>query len=95
MLALAALGGAALGIVFYGGLYYTIRFGIESKTPAVWFSGSMLLRSTLVLVGFYEISGGNGYRLIACLPGFLLARVVVTRERSAQVSKTLTVTGSS
>jgi F1F0 ATPase subunit 2 len=79
MLAFAAAGGAVLGIAFYGGLYWTIRRGLESKTPALWFSASQLLRSVLVLGGFYAISGGDWHRLIACLPGFLLARVVVTR----------------
>ena len=93
MLALAALGGAALGVIFYEGLYYTIRWGMESKLPALWFSGSLLLRSALVLAGFYAISGGNGYRLIACLPGFLLARVLVTRYRSAGGTKPLKPAG--
>jgi F1F0 ATPase subunit 2 len=78
-MALATLGGTALGAIFYGGLYLTIRRGIESKTPALWFSGSLLLRTALVLVGIYGISGGNWHRVIACLPGFMLARVIVTR----------------
>jgi F1F0 ATPase subunit 2 len=78
-LALATLGGAALGGAFYGGLYWTIHRGIRSTAPALWFSGSMVLRTALVLVGFYAISGGNWHRLVACLPGFLFARVAVTR----------------
>jgi len=76
-LILAAAGGGALGMIFFGGLYWTIRRGIESKTPALWFSGSLLLRTAVVLIGFYAISGGDWRRLVACLPGFLLARVVV------------------
>jgi len=78
VLAFAAAGGAALGMVFYWGLYWTIRRGIGSPTPALWFSGSLLLRTVLVLGGFYAISGGDWHRLVACLPGFLLARVAVT-----------------
>ncbi len=78
-LALAATGGGALGMVFYGGLYWTVRRGIESKTPALWFSGSLLLRMGVILIGFYAISGGDWRRLVACLPGFLLARAVVNR----------------
>ncbi len=79
MLACAAAGGTALGLFFYGGLYWTLRRGIESRMPALWFSGSLLLRNALVLSGFYAISGGDWRRIVACLPGFLLARVVVTR----------------
>jgi len=90
-LAFAAVGGAALGVIFYGGLYWTIRRGMQSPLPALWFSGSLLLRTVLVLGGFYAISGGDWRRLVACLPGFLLARVAVTRwgYRSAIRSKPL------
>jgi F1F0 ATPase subunit 2 len=88
-LALAALGGAALGILFYEGLYRTIRWGIDSKAPALWFSGSSLLRTALVLVGFYAISAGSWQRMIAAFSGFLLARVIVTRFRSTEPRKPL------
>ena len=89
VLALAAAGGAVLGVMFYGGLYWTIRRGIESKAPALWFSGSLLLRTVLAVIGFYAISGGDWRRLLACVPGFLLARVFVTwwGQRSAVSSK--------
>jgi F1F0 ATPase subunit 2 len=93
VLALAALGGAALGTIFYEGLYRTIRRGIESKAPALWFSGSLMLRTALVLGGFYAISAGNWHRLIACLPGFLLARVVVTAYRSTERGKPMKAAG--
>ena len=95
VLAIAGIGGAALGMMFYGGLYWTVRRGLESKTPALWFSGSLLLRTVLVLGGFYAISGGDWHRLIACMPGFLLARLVVTRwgERSAVRCKPLKAAG--
>jgi F1F0 ATPase subunit 2 len=76
---LAALGGAALGTVFYGGLYWTVRLGMRSATPALWFSVSMLLRTGVVLAGFYAIGGGDWHRLVACVPAFLLARAAVTR----------------
>jgi F1F0 ATPase subunit 2 len=94
-LALAACGGAVLGVVFYGGLYWTIRRGMESRTPALWFSGSLLLRTGFVLVGLYAISGGDWHRLVACFPGFLLARVIVTRwgYRAAGRSRSLQAPG--
>ncbi len=97
VLAFAAVGGAALGMIFYGGLYWTVRRGFQSKTPALWFSGSLLLRTFLALGGFYAIAGGDWRRLIACLPGFMVARVLVTRwgYRSAVSGKTLNASKSS
>ena len=77
-LALAWLAGGALGAIFFGGLWWTVRKGVSSSRPALWFLGSGLLRMSIVLAGFYFVSGGQWKRLLACLVGFFIARVVVT-----------------
>ena len=51
---------------------------MSSKQPALWFLGSLLLRTTMALVGFYFTSGGHWERLLVCFLGFVLARPVVT-----------------
>ena len=76
-LALAWLAGGALGAIFFGGLWMTVRQGVSSPRPALWFFGSLLLRMSIVLAGFYFVSGGQWKRLVACLVGFIIARVVV------------------
>ena len=76
--ALAGLAGGLLGAIFFGGLWWTVRKGISSPRPALWFLGSALLRMSIVLAGFYFVSGGEWKRLVACLVGFIIARVVVT-----------------
>ena len=77
-LALAWLAGGLLGAIFFGGLWWTVRNGVSSPQPALWFFGSLLLRMSIVLAGFYFVSGGQWKRLVACLVGFVIARVVVT-----------------
>ena len=77
-LALAGLAGGLLGAIFFGGLWWTVRQGVSSSRPALWFLGSGLLRMSIVLAGFYFVSGGQWKRLVACLVGFIIARVVVT-----------------
>ena len=74
-----AFAGALLGIIFFGGLWWTVQKGIRSENPALWFLGSLLLRTGLVLAGFYFVSQGHWTRLLACLVGFLIARVVVVK----------------
>ncbi len=74
--ALAA--GGLLGAIFFGGLWWTIRKGMSSPQPALWFLGSLLLRMTIALAGFYFVAGGEWQRLLLCLLGFVLARLVVT-----------------
>jgi F1F0 ATPase subunit 2 len=77
---LAALSGLLLGGMFFGGLWWTIRRGTLSRAPALWFSGSLLIRTTAALGGFYVVSQGEWLRLPACLLGFLLARFVIIRK---------------
>ena len=78
-LMLALVAGVLLGVMFFGGLWWTVRKGVSSKQPALWFFGSLLLRMGIALAGFYFVSGGHWYRLLACLLGFVIARFIVTR----------------
>ena len=78
-LALAWVTGGVLGTIFFGGLWWTVRKGVSSKQPALWFFGSLLLRMSIALAGFYFVSGGHWDRLLACLLGFVIARFIVTR----------------
>ena len=40
-----------------------------SKQPALWFLGSLLLRMSIALAGFYFIAGGHWERLLVCASG--------------------------
>jgi F1F0 ATPase subunit 2 len=79
-LAMAFLAGALLGVFFFGGLWWTVHKGVVSESPALWFVGSLLLRTGLVLVGFYLASQGHWSRLAACLLGFVIARLIVVNR---------------
>ena len=74
----APAAGALLGTMFFGGLWWTVRKGISSQQPALWVFGSLLLRMSSSLTGFYFVSDGHWERLLLCLLGFVMARIVVT-----------------
>lgn len=78
-LALAWLAGGGLGAFFFGGLWWTIRRVVSSRRPALWVFGSLLLRFSVVLAGFYLVSDGRWEPILLCLLGFIMARVVVKR----------------
>lgn len=78
-LTLALLAGVLLGVMFFGGLWWTVRKGVASPRPALWFIGSLLLRTGITLLGFYFVAGADWQRLLACLLGFIVARLIVTR----------------
>ena len=86
-LALAFGAGGGLGAMFFGGLWWTVRKGVSSKQPALWFFVSLLLRMSVALVGFYLVSGGHWERLLACLFGFVVARFIVTRLAGAPIER--------
>ena len=70
--------GLLLSAMFFGGLWWTVQKGVSSPRPALWFLGSMLLRTSLTLGGFYFVGRGHWERLVACLLGFIMARLLVT-----------------
>jgi F1F0 ATPase subunit 2 len=78
-LVLASGAGVLLGAGFFGGLWYTVRRGVSSQRPVLWFLSSLLLRTSMVLAGFYLVGGESWSRLLACLLGFVIARSIVTR----------------
>jgi len=84
-LALALVAGLGLGAIFFGGLWWTVRKGVSSTRPALWFLGSLLLRTSVTLAGFYFVGRGHWEWLLACLLGFIIARIVVTRLTDSPV----------
>jgi F1F0 ATPase subunit 2 len=81
----ALVTGGLLGLMFFGGLWWTVRKVVSSKLPAFWVFASLLLRMTVALAGFYFVSGGHWERLLVCLLGFFIARLIVTRLTSSPV----------
>jgi len=82
-LILALMAGVLLGALFFGGLWWTVRKGVSSKRPTFWFCGSLLLRMSVTLTAFHFIADGHWERLLVCLLGFLIARLIVTRLTQA------------
>mgnify|MGYP001798490018 CR=1 FL=1 len=73
-LAFALLAGALLGMIFYGGLWWTVQRGVSSRRVALWFLASLLLRMGVALAGFYFVAGSHWERMLLCLVGFVMAR---------------------
>ena len=62
-----ACGGHSTRMIFFGGLWWTVRKGVSSQRPALWFFGSLLLRMSIALAGFYFSARGHWQRLLVCL----------------------------
>lgn len=79
LLVATSVAGLLLGATFFGGLWFTVRKAISSQRPALWFFSSLLLRMSVALAVFNLVSGGRWERLLACLSGFVIARLVILR----------------
>ena len=77
VLALTGIAGGVLGLLFFGGLWWTLRRAFNSSRPALWIGGSLLLRMVCTATGFVLVSAGDWRRALACLLGFYLARWMV------------------
>lgn len=77
-LVLALVAGVGLGAMFFGCLWWTVQRGVTARRPALWFLGSLLLRTSIAVAGFFMIARGHWERLLPCFVGFVMARLVVT-----------------
>lgn len=75
---LAGATGVLLGAIFYGGLWWTVQRGLSSGRAPLWFALSLVVRNVFTLAGFYFVAGSDWQRLVLCLLGFVMGRLVVT-----------------
>lgn len=76
---LVLLGGFALGIVFYGGLWLTVRALPKSRNAALLALASFWGRTALVVGGLLLAMDASWQRALVCLIGFAAARILLSR----------------
>ena len=80
---LAVLAGGLLGVVYFGGLWWTVQRIERSHWAGFLVLGSFLLRSALVLAGIYVVAAGSWVRVLCALVGFMVSRIIITRHFGA------------
>lgn len=84
------IAGILLGLLFFGGLWFTVKKTVTSAKPALWVLVSFVLRMGLVLIGFYFLGAGSLNRFLVTLSGFIIARFMVdylTKEKQEMIKK--------
>ena len=71
--------GAVLGCCFFYTLWFTVKKGINATNPALWFLGSILVRMGTAITVFYWVGNNDIWRLAACLVGFVIGRILMTK----------------
>lgn len=72
--------GLALGLVFFGGLWLTVKQLERSSNPGMLFLASFAVRTVVVCVGIVFAGAGQWQRYALCLAGFVMMRVILTRR---------------
>ncbi|MCE5306290.1 MAG: ATP synthase subunit I [Acidobacteriales bacterium] len=76
---LLLLAGCALGLFFYGGLWFTIRALCGSRHPVLLMLASFWGRTAVVIACFLLLMDQLWQNAALCLAGFVLARFVCAR----------------
>lgn len=76
-LALGWAAGMGLGLLYFGGLWLTVGRLSTVRWPALLLLGSFAGRTAFVLAGFYFVMEGRWERMLACLVGFVMARMLL------------------
>lgn len=80
VLTVAFVFGAALGLLYFLGLWATVRQLPTLRWAPLWLLASLVLRLALLLGGLYWIGGADWRRFMAALLGIVLVRLLVTRR---------------
>jgi len=81
-LLLAFLGGLLAGLLYFGGLWLTLRHLLQSRHAPLFIMGGFFLRLALTLAIFFLASQADILRLLTCLGGFVLMRILLVRRCS-------------
>jgi len=80
LILLSAAGGAALGVLFYGGLWLTVRALADSRSPWLLTLASLVARMAVVVGVFVPAVRSGGWQpAVGLLAGLIAARVLLVR----------------
>ena len=74
---LAFIGGSALGLLFFGGLYVSVGSLAKVKYPALMMLGSTVIRMAVLLAGVFLLMQGEVRNAAAALIGVIIAKFIL------------------
>ena len=76
-LILSLFAGGALALIYFGGLWWTVRALPRSRSPVLLFGLSLFLRVGLMFLVLCVALEGRWQRAVVGLVGFILVRIVL------------------
>ncbi len=87
---IAFITGLLVGIIFFGGLYWTVQKINEVSNPSILIALSFVLRMAVLLFGLYYVSKSGYKDVLFALAGIMLMRYILIftirkpREKSSK-----------
>lgn len=81
LLVLGFVAGAALGLVFFGGLWWTTQRLATTSRPGLLLSVSLLGRLLVLAAVLVALASLDPLLVIGAVPGLLVARMALTSSR--------------
>ncbi|MFC1823505.1 ATP synthase subunit I [Thermodesulfobacteriota bacterium] len=78
--ALGIVWGLLIGLLYFGGLWWTLVRLPERVRPRLWLTGSYVLRLGFALLGFWLIMRESLTALFLSLAGFFIMRLILIRR---------------
>lgn len=80
ILGLGLFSGLALGLLYFGGLWWTLERLPRQSRPKLWLTNSYILRVGITLTGFFFIMRQSVVSLFFCLFGFFFMRWLLVKK---------------
>lgn len=77
--------GVMLGIFYFGSLWITVRQLPTTAYPIRLFIGSFIGRMVVTLFGFYLVMDGQWQRVLICVGGFIISRILLIQFLQPQL----------
>jgi F1F0 ATPase subunit 2 len=79
LVVLGCVAGLALGLLFFGGLWWTTQRLAASSRPALVVSVSLLVRTGVLALALVVLARAHVSLLVGAAVGLIIARIVLTR----------------
>jgi F1F0 ATPase subunit 2 len=92
LLVLSACAGTVIGVLYFIGLWLTVKRIGDAQNPGLLTFASFMGRTALsMFVFFLLVRGGHWERGLAALAGFIIARIVLVRVQKKRMRTRATV----
>jgi len=74
------LWGSILGLIYFGGLWFTVSRLTTVKHQAILMLASFVIRNGLMVIGFFPVIRQGWQYALICLAGFAVVRLILIRR---------------